>query len=309
MLFRSSVLSRDYDKTAQLQFAERVLERCGFDFTRGRQDTSAHPFCTNFGRDDVRITTRASSNDLQSALFGSLHEMGHALYEQNIAPHLDGNILGGGVSLGVHESQSRLWENLVGRSRAFWDGRFSDLQSAFPQQLADVDLDTFYRAINRVQPSLIRVEADEVTYNLHIILRYEMEVELLEGRLSIADAPDTWNARMKSYLGVDVPDDASGILQDVHWSIGAMGYFPTYSLGNILSVQLWEKIREDIDDLDSQIERGNFSALLDWLRENIHRHGQMYTPQQLVQRATDRVLDVAPYAKYLREKFGAVYGI
>ena len=304
-----SVLSRDYDKTTQLQFAERVLEQCGFDFTRGRQDTSAHPFCTNFGRDDVRITTRASSNDLQSALFGSLHEMGHALYEQNIAPELDGNVLGGGVSLGVHESQSRLWENLVGRSRAFWNGRFSDLQAAFPQQLADVSLDHFYQAINKVQPSLIRVEADEVTYNLHIILRYEMEVELLEGRLSVADAPEAWNARMKSYLGVDVPDDAHGILQDVHWSIGAMGYFPTYSLGNILSVQLWEKIREDIGNLDSQIARGDFSALLGWLRENIHRHGHVYTPQQLVQRATGEDLNVAPYAKYLREKFGAIYGI
>ncbi|HVF84998.1 MAG TPA: carboxypeptidase M32 [Abditibacteriaceae bacterium] len=304
-----SILARDYDGETQKAFAERVLDECGFDFNRGRQDLSVHPFCTNFGRDDVRITTRLNTNDLQSALFGSLHEMGHAMYEQGIAPDLDGNVLGGGVSLGVHESQSRLWENLVGRSRAFWKHNYRRLQETFPAQLNDVSEDDFYRAINKVEPSCIRVEADEVTYNLHIILRYEMENDLLEGRLSVADAPAAWNAKMQQYLGVTPPDDAHGILQDVHWSIGAMGYFPTYSLGNILSAQLWNRVLEDAPNLESQIARGDFSVLLPWLRENIHRHGKTYTPKQLVQRATGTSLDVAPYAKYLNDKFGAIYSL
>ncbi len=304
-----SILARDYDGQTQKQFAERVLAECGFDFGRGRQDLSVHPFCTNFSRGDVRITTRLNTNDLQSALFGSLHEMGHALYEQGIAPALDGNVLGGGVSLGVHESQSRLWENLVGRSRSFWKHNYRRLQETFPSQLNDVSEDDFYRAINKVEPSFIRVEADEVTYNLHIILRYEMENDLLEGRLSVKDAPDAWNARMKSYLGVHPPDDAHGILQDVHWSIGAMGYFPTYSLGNILSAQLWNRVLEDAPEIESEIARGQFDVLLSWLRENIHRHGKTFTPKELVRRATGNDLDVAPYAQYLNEKFGAIYGL
>lgn len=303
-----SILARDYDGQTQKIFAERVLEECGFDFTRGRQDLSVHPFCTNFSRDDVRITTRLNTADLQSALFGSMHEMGHALYEQGVARELDGNVLGGGVSLGVHESQSRLWENQIGRSRDFWKHNFSRLQSTFPAQLNDVSLDDFYRAINKVQPSCIRVEADEVTYNLHIILRYEMENDLLEGRLSVADAPAAWNAKMQSYLGVTPPDDAHGILQDVHWSIGALGYFPTYSLGNILSAQLWNRVLDAAPEVESDIARGDFSILLAWLRENIHRYGKTFTPKQLVQRATGEALDVAPYAKYLNEKFGAIYG-
>jgi carboxypeptidase Taq len=268
-----------------------------------------HPFCTNFGRDDVRITTRYSRNDLQSALFGSMHEMGHALYEQGIDEALDGTLLGGGTSLGVHESQSRLWENLVGRNREFWSHYFPTLRETFPTQLADVDLEEFYRAMNRVNPSLIRVEADEVTYNLHIILRYEMENELLEERLSVADAPEAWNARMQEYLGITPPSNREGILQDVHWSIGAMGYFPTYSLGNILSVQLWERALQDEPSIPNEIANGRFSSLLGWLRENVHRHGRKFPPRVLVERATGRGLDVAPYAAYLKHKFGAIYNI
>ncbi|HEX8551468.1 MAG TPA: carboxypeptidase M32 [Abditibacteriaceae bacterium] len=302
-----SILSREYPIDAQRQFAESVLSDCGFDWNCGRQDTSVHPFCTNFGRGDVRITTRYGTNDLQSALFGSMHEMGHALYEQGSPPEFENTPLAGGVSLGVHESQSRMWENLVGRSRAFWAHYFPKLQSTFPTQLGDVSLDEFYRAINRVNPSLVRVEADEVTYNLHVILRYEIERELLEGKLAVADAPAAWNAKIQSYLGLTPPTDSEGILQDVHWSHGSFGYFPTYSLGNILSVQLWDKAQQS-GDVAKATENADFAPLLAWLRENIHRHGRRISPPELVQRATGSPLTVAPYVNYLQTKFGAIYG-
>lgn len=304
-----ALLSRDYDEDLQKEFAEEVLRDCGFDWARGRQDRSVHPFCTNFSQGDVRITTRYNRNALASALFGSMHEMGHGLYEQGIDPAYEGTPLGGGVSLGIHESQSRLWENLVGRSRPFWNKYFPTLQTVFPQALSDHDAETFYRAINRAAPSLIRVEADEVTYNLHIILRYEMENELLEGRLSVADAPEAWNAKMQSYFGLTPPSHAEGILQDVHWSIGAMGYFPTYSLGNIISAQLWEKALQEHPGIPEDIENGEFSALLGWLRQNIHQHGRRYTPSSLVKLATGTPLRVEPYLNYLQTKFGEIYGI
>ena len=304
-----AVLHRGYDEEGQRLFAENVLSDCGYDFNRGRQDRSVHPFCTHFSRDDVRITTRYNGRDLQSALFGSLHEMGHALYEQGVDEAFDGTPLGGGTSLGVHESQSRLWENLVGRSPQFWNHYFPRLQQTFPHQLNDVSPHDFNRAMNRVAPSLIRVEADEVTYNLHIILRYEMEVEMLESRLSVQDAPEAWNARMQDYLGLTPPDDAHGILQDIHWSLGSMGYFPTYSLGNILSVQLWECALNDAPSIPDDISQGRFDSLLSWLRENVHRHGRKYPPKELIRRATGSDLDVAPYAKYLQTKFSAIYGV
>lgn len=304
-----SILHRDYAPETQRAFAEKVLADCGFDWSRGRQDVSVHPFCTNFGRGDVRITTRYANNDLQSALFGSMHEMGHALYEQGSPEEWERTPLAGGVSLGVHESQSRMWENLVGRSQAFWNRYYPSLQAAFPAQLGEVSRDAFYRAINSSAPSLIRVEADELTYNLHIILRYEIERELLEGRLSVADAPAAWNAKVQSYLGLTPPTDTEGILQDVHWSHGSFGYFPTYSLGNILSVQLWNAAEREIGEIGPQMERGEFSGLLGWLRENVHRHGHKYPPQELVRRATGGPLTVAPYIAYLRSKFGALYGL
>jgi carboxypeptidase Taq len=235
--------------------------------------------------------------------------MGHALYEQGSPEEWERTPLAGGVSLGVHESQSRLWENLVGRSRAFWTHYYPALQEAFPAQLGAVSLETFYRAINRSAPSLVRVEADELTYNLHIILRYEIERELLEGSLSVADAPAAWNAKVESYLGLTPPTDTEGILQDVHWSHGGFGYFPTYSIGNILSVQLWEAAEKEIGEVEPLMERGDFAPLLGWLRENIHRHGHKYTPQQLVLRATGQPLTVAPYVMYLQQKFGALYGL
>jgi carboxypeptidase Taq len=302
-------LFRDYNLAHQREFIDAVVTDCGFDWSRGRQDTSVHPFCTNFSSSDVRITTRYSQNDLRSALFGSLHEMGHALYEQGTAPELDGTPLSGAVSLGVHESQSRLWENLVGRSRPFWSHYYPKLQQAFPDQLSDVTLEQFYRGINRLSTSLIRVAADEVTYDLHIILRYEMENELLEGSLSVADAPDAWNAKMESYLGVVPPTAKEGILQDIHWSAGAFGNFPTYTIGNILSVQLWEKAIEVSPQIPKEIAEGQFGSLLGWLRENVHRSGRKLEPQELIQHATGSPLNVKPYTDYLRRKFSEIYEI
>ncbi|MGO8672409.1 MAG: carboxypeptidase M32 [Capsulimonadaceae bacterium] len=302
-------LTRDFDEGRQREFAERVIREFGFDFQRGRQDRTVHPFCTSFSRDDVRITTRYNRRFLPMALFGTLHETGHALYEQGVAERYDGNVLASGASLGVHESQSRLWENLVGRSRPFWTRYYPDLQAQFPA-LSDVTLDAFYSAINLVEPSLIRVEADEVTYNLHILLRFEMEVELLEGRLSVDDAPAAWNARSEAYLGLTPPSDADGILQDVHWSSGGIGYFPTYTLGNVLSVQLFEAANAALGgEVDSMVARGEFAPLREWLRENVHQWGRKYTPEQLIRRATGRPLDTAPYLRYLRTKFGRVYGL
>ena len=302
-------LTRDFDEDRQRVFGEHIIKLFGYDFTRGRQDRAVHPFCTHFSRNDVRITTRFDHNFLPMALFGTLHETGHALYEMGVAERYDGNFLAGGTSLGMHESQSRLWENLVGRSRPFWDHYYGKLQSTFPV-LADVDAGRFYRAINMVEPSLIRVEADEVTYNLHIMLRFEMEVELLDGRLSVADAPAAWNARVQEYLGLDVPDDANGILQDVHWSFGGIGYFPTYTLGNVISVQLFEAANAALGgDLDDQIGRGEFAPLREWLRENVHQWGRKYTPTELIKRATGKPLDTAPYLAYLDRKFSDLYGI
>jgi carboxypeptidase Taq len=302
-------LTREFDEAAQLAFGEEVIKLFGYDFNRGRQDRAVHPFCTHFSCDDVRITTRFDRHFLPMALFGTIHETGHALYEMGVAEKYDGNFLAGGTSLGVHESQSRLWENLVGRSRPFWQCFYPKLQSTFPA-LADVNLDRFYRAINKVEPSLIRVEADEVTYNLHILLRFEIEVELLEGRLAVADAPAAWNAKVHEYLGLDVPDDAHGILQDVHWSFGGIGYFPTYSLGNVISVQLFEAANTALGGaLVDQIARGEFAPLREWLRENVHQYGRKYTPTDLIKRATGRSIDTKPYLDYLQLKFGEIYGI
>jgi carboxypeptidase Taq len=303
------LLTRNYDTAAQQAFCAFILKECGFPADRGRLDTSVHPFCTNFSQNDVRITTRWESDWLPSALFGCLHEMGHAFYELNIAPEYEATPLAGGVSLGIHESQSRLWENMVGRSREFWNRYYPHLQKAFPAQLSGVKLDTFYEAINRVTPSFIRVEADEVTYNLHIILRYEMEQALLTGQLSVKDAPAAWNQRMQKYLGITPPTDKEGILQDVHWSFGGMGYFPTYTLGNVLAAQLFESARSAMPKLPADIEAGRFGGLLEWLRENVHQHGKRYQPPELIVRATGKPLTTDAYLRYLTEKFSAIYGL
>jgi len=304
----ASPLRRDFDESAQLAFGEGVIRKFGFDFTRGRQDRAVHPFCTTISHGDVRITTRFERNFLSPALFGTMHETGHALYEQGVKAEFDGNILFGGTSLGIHESQSRLWENLVGRSMPFWERFYPDLLSAFPGVLDDVALPDFYRAINKVEPTLIRVEADEVTYNLHILLRFEIEIELLEGRLSVKDAPEAWNAKMQEYLGLTPPTNSAGILQDVHWSGGMIGYFPTYTIGNVVSVQLYEKANEDLGgNIPDQIRAGEFGPLLQWLRTNIHGYGRKYPPKELLQQATGRGIDAQPYLAYLRNKFGSVY--
>jgi len=306
----ASVLAREYAEDRQLSFGESVIKALGYDFGRGRQDRALHPFCTSFGSGDVRITTRFDPNFLPMALFGSIHETGHALYEQGMTRRYPGGGLGEAASLGVHESQSRLWENLVGRGRPFWQGWYPRLQAAFPEALDSTSESDFYRAINKVEPSLIRVEADEITYNLHILLRFEMEVDLLSGALSIADAPDAWNSKMEQYFGLTPPDDASGILQDVHWSAGLIGYFPTYTVGNVLSVQLYAKADADLGgQLDAQIEEGEFAPLLGWLGENVHQWGRKYLPKDLVRRAAGGPLDPAPYLGYLQAKFGDIYGV
>ncbi len=304
-----SVLRRDYDEAAQLAFGEYVIKKMGFDFTRGRQDRAVHPFCTSFGRDDVRITTRFDRNWLPMALMGTIHETGHALYEQGFDPKDVGTPLSDAASLGVHESQSRLWENIIGRSRTFWNVFYPGLQRQFPDALENVNLNTFYRAINKVEPSLIRVEADEVTYNLHIMLRFEMEKALLDGSLSVADAPDAWNAKMQEYLGITPPDDAQGILQDVHWSGASFGYFPTYSLGTLLSAQLYDKALADNPAIAEELARGEFGGLLSWLRENVHKPGRRYLPADLVQRVCGEPAQSHSYLKYLNTKFRTLYGL
>ncbi len=304
-----SVLRREYDLEKQKQFSRQVAEQIGYDFTRGRLDVSVHPFTTGFGTGDIRITTRYEANWLPSALFGTIHESGHAMYEQGSGPSIAGTILEGGTSLGIHESQSRLWENLVGRSRAFWQHYYPTLRALFPEALADTDLDSFYRAINRVEPSLIRVEADEVTYNMHIIIRFEIENDLLEGRLSVDDAPDAWNAKYEQYLGITPPNNRLGILQDVHWSGGAIGYFPTYSLGNLMSVPFFNKAVEAHPDIPAEIARGEFGTLLGWLQENIYRHGRKYMPAELFERVTGEPISAQPYLAYLGQKYGELYDL
>jgi carboxypeptidase Taq len=298
-----------FDEVRQEEFGKMAVAAFGYDFTRGRQDRTVHPFATSFSRDDVRITTRFDPEFLNPALFGTMHESGHAMYEQGIAPELDDTPLGGGTSLGVHESQSRLWENVVGRGRPFWEHFYPRLQQTFPERLNDVSLDDFYRAINKVSPSFIRVEADEVTYTLHIMLRFEMELGLLDGSISVEDAPRVWNEKMQEYLGITPPTDTLGILQDTHWSSGMMGYFPTYALGTILSLQLFDTARQANPTIEETFRNGDFAPLLAWLTENIYRHGSKFEPNELIQRATGRPLEIGPYVRYLRNKFGEIYGL
>jgi len=306
---KNEFLYGDFDIDRQREFGLCIAKKFGYDLDRGRQDETLHPFCTHFSIDDVRITTRFDNGFLPSALFGTMHEVGHALYEQGISPDLDRTGMDTGVSLGVHESQSRLWENLVGRSQSFWMHFFPKLQMVFPEELGEVTQDEFYRAINRCEPSLIRVEADEVTYNLHIIIRFELELELLSGDLHLNDLPGAWREKYKDYLGVAPHNDADGVLQDIHWSIGAIGYFATYTIGNLLSVQLFDCVQTDIIDLEADISKGNFDSLLHWLRENIYCHGSKFTPVELVERVTGDSMDSRPYLNYLQNKYSDIYNL
>ena len=305
-----SVLRQSYPEAEQLAFGVKVIKQFGYDFQRGRQDKTHHPFCTTFSLGDVRITTRVKENDLGEALFSTMHESGHAMYEQGVCLDYEGTPLAGGTSAGVHESQSRLWENIVGRSRGFWQHYYPDLQAAFPSQLSNVALDTFYRAINKVQRSLIRTDADEVTYNLHVMLRFDLELALLEGRLSVADLPDAWHERFQSDFGIEPPDHKDGVLQDVHWFAGQVGgVFQGYTLGNILSAQFYAKAVEAHPDIPEHIARGEFSTLHTWLKDNIYEPGSKYTAPELVERVTGGPLRIEPYIQYLRTKYGELYAL
>lgn len=305
----AAVLQREYDTSKQWEFGVEVIKRIGFDFERGRQDKAPHPFTTSFALDDVRITTRLNKNFLPAALFGTIHETGHALYELGYRAELARTPLASAASLGAHESQSRLWENIVGRSRGFWQFWFPRLREMFPAQLADQTAESFYRAVNKVAPSFIRVEADEVTYGLHIMLRFEMENALVERKLAVADVPDAWNAKMQEYLGIVPPNDALGCLQDVHWSYGDLGYFATYLLGSMFAAQLYERAVRDVPTIPEHIARGEYADLLAWLREKVHTHGRKFTLDELARRVTGEPLQARAYVTYLKTKFGEIYGV
>ncbi len=303
-----SCLHQEFAKAGQLEFARHAAERMGYDFRRGRLDLTHHPFCTKFSAGDVRITTRVNERDLGDALFSTLHEAGHAMYEQGIDPALAGTPLGHGVSAGVHESQSRLWENIVARSRGFWDYFYPPLQRSFAAQLGGVPLDVFHRAINKVARSLIRTDADEVTYNLHIMLRFDLELRLLEGKLAVKDLAEAWRAAMQADLRIAPADDRDGCLQDVHWYSGTIGgAFHSYTIGNILAAQFYAAALKVHPEIPEQIRRGEFATLHGWLHDNIYWHGARFPPAELVRRATGSALSMQPYLGYLLDKYGALY--
>ncbi len=303
-----ALLRRRYPHEVQWDFGLEVIRDFGYDFNRGRQDVSAHPFTTHFSVNDVRLTTRIDEDFFSPGFFGTLHEAGHGLYEQGVDPRLERTPLAGGTSLGMHESQSRLWENLIGRSLPFWTHYFPILQSRVNGTVGSATVDDFYRAVNCVRPSLIRVEADEVTYNLHIMLRFEIEIDLVEGRLDVDAVPELWNDRMEEFLGIRPEDNATGALQDIHWSLGALGYFPTYTLGNLISVQLFDRLTADIPDVMDQVASGRFDTLLAWLREHVHRHGRTMTASEILEKTCGQDLSVDPWLRYVTEKFGRLYG-
>jgi len=301
------LLTRPAPAAAQAAFGRRVAADMGFDFEAGRLDVSAHPFCSGTSPLDVRLTTRYDENYLPASLFGIMHEAGHGLYEQGLDPAHAGTPMGNSVSLGIHESQSRMWENLVGRSRPFWSHYFPKLQAEFPS-FANVSVEDWTFAINTVRPSYIRVEADEVTYNLHILLRFDLERQMLDGRLKVRDVPEAWNESFKTLLGLTPRTDAEGCLQDIHWSMGILGYFPTYALGNLYAAQFFRAAQRALPDLDLHIARGELKPLREWLRENIHRHGQRYRAHELVQRVTGEPLTHAAFFEYLTKKYKPLYG-
>ncbi len=301
-------LRQHFPEGQQWAFGLEAIRHFGYDFDRGRQDKTHHPFTTKFSLGDVRITTRVNEHDLRECLFATLHEAGHGLYEQGIRADLEGTPLAQGTSSGVHESQSRLWENLVGRSRPFWTFFYPRLQATFPEQLGSVSLDTFYRAINKVERSLIRVEADEVTYNLHVMLRFDFELALLEGRLAVRDLPDAWRERFQADLGITPPDDRDGVLQDIHWyGIHVGGVFQGYTLGNIMGAQLFATALAAHPEIPAEIESGNTDTLRAWLTEHVYQHGRKFTTAELLQRVTGGPLRIDPYVDYLRRKYGDLY--
>jgi carboxypeptidase Taq len=306
---RADILEREYPVGPQYQFGHQTAAVIGFDFEAGRLDTTTHPFCCGIGPGDCRITTRYNPHHFNESFFGILHEAGHGLYEQGLDPQYFGTAAGSFASLGIHESQSRLWENQVGRSRAFWDFFFPRAREFFPTTLADVSLDDFFFAINDVRRSFIRVEADEATYNLHIVLRFELEQALVSGDLPPREVPAAWNEKFTKLFGLTPATDAEGCLQDIHWSGGGIGYFPTYTLGNLYAAQFMEQARTDLTDLDSDFRRGAFARLKGWLNEKVHRPGHRYDAGELCRRVTGRALSPQPFLAYLRGKYGPLYGL
>ncbi len=303
------ILTRSFPIETQQAFGRHAAESIGFDFSAGRLDEAAHPFCSGIGPGDCRLTTRYDERFFAQAFFGTLHEAGHGMYEQGLPRDAFGTAMGHSVSLGIHESQSRMWENFVGRSRSFWQHFFGPAQQAFPEALTDVSLDDFYAAVNDVRPSFIRVEADEVTYNLHIMLRFELEQPLVTGDLAVADLPAVWNETFQKYFGITPADDAVGCLQDVHWSAGLIGYFPTYALGNMYAAQLYRAAENALGDLSAQFACGEFAPLLGWLRQHVHQRGQLELAPELMQVATGESLSADPLLRHLREKFTPLYGL
>jgi carboxypeptidase Taq len=304
-----SFLSLHFPRQQQWDWGMQLIRELNFDFEAGRQDISEHPFSTSFNPRDVRITTRISENDFGNMTWSCIHEVGHALYEQGLKPEHYGLPLAEACSFSMHESQSRLWENNAGRSRNFWEYQFPKVKMFFPEQFRNVDPDTFYKGINKVKPSLVRTEADEITYHFHVFIRYELEKKLLAGQLTTADIPAYWNEQYKNLLGVEVPDDKTGCLQDVHWSHGSFGYFPTYSLGSFYAAQFFETARRDVPGLDEGIRTGNYTPLLQWLRTHIHVHGRKYPSEVLCQRITAEPLNVDYYTNYVKEKYTGIYNL
>ncbi|MCH8830853.1 MAG: carboxypeptidase M32 [Planctomycetes bacterium] len=304
-----SIITRKYPLDAQRSFGIEVARAIGFDFNAGRLDVAAHPFCSGFGPGDCRLTTRYDEHHFPGAFFGTMHEAGHGLYEQGLDREAFGTAMGESASLGIHESQSRLWENFVGRSRAFWSRFFPDAQQAFPQALGGVAESEFYAAVNDVRPSFIRVEADELTYNLHIMLRFELEQDLLSENLQAADVPAAWNEKFTAYFGITPPDDTQGCLQDIHWSGGGIGYFPTYALGNMYAAQFFAAAEKELGDLAAQFARGEFAPLKEWLNENIHRRGKQFSANRLVEVVTGAPLSHKPLVAHLHRKYGELYGL
>jgi carboxypeptidase Taq len=305
----TAIFNRQFDIEKQRDFSLQVLSRLGYDLEAGRMDESVHPFASGLNTGDVRITTRFKERDMRSAIFGTIHECGHALYEQGVNPDYEGTVLRRGTSFGIHESQSRFLENMVGRSAEFWSYFYGDLQSFFPKAFEDVSLDEFTRAINSVEPSLIRVEADELTYNLHIMIRYEIEKALIAGDIEVKELPRVWNEKMEEYLGVVPGQDAEGVLQDVHWAFGGFGYFPSYALGNLYAAQFLNKIVEDMPDFYDKIKRGEFLSIHRWLGEHIHQYGKLYTPTELIQKVTGEPLNAQYLTDYLEQKYSSVYNL
>jgi carboxypeptidase Taq len=303
-------LHQFYPEAEQLNFGQCVIFRLGYDFHRGRQDKTLHPFMTKFSLGDVRITTRVKEEDITEALFSTIHEAGHAMYEQGINAQLEGTPLANGASTGVHESQSRLWENMVGRSRGFWEWFYPQLQGTFIRQLRQTSSHNFYRAINKVKPSLIRTDADEVTYNLHVMIRFDLELALLEGKLQVKDLPMAWNDRYKTDLGVIPQSDSEGVLQDVHWYFGTIGgMFQGYTLGNLMAAQFYQTAINQDPEIPFEIERGRFQLLYRWLQQNIYNSGRQYTPNELIKQVTGNPLQIEPFIQYIQQKYGYLYQI